>query len=69
MRVSGQQAIGTTDGRSPKTRRTQLAQERRSSSDATHRSSQYGDNSVQEIGSGTPAKNLSRKDIQELTQN
>lgn len=53
MRVSCQQAIGTTDGRSPKTRRTQLAQERRSSSDATHRSSQYSYNSVQEIGSGT----------------
>lgn len=53
MSVSCQQAMGATDSRSPKTRRTQLAQERRSSSDATHRSSQYGYNSVQEIGSGT----------------
>lgn len=35
MRVSCQRAIGTTDGQSPTTRRTQLAQERRSSSDAT----------------------------------
>ena len=54
MRVPWQQTIRPTDGRSPKTRRTQLTQEPRLPSDATT-GPKYGYNSVQEMGSATNA--------------